>query len=235
MDDSPHSTPGSNGGATNGAHRSDPPRSGALRSGAPRSGAADGPIPVRNASIGDDALIRAVHQGDYAALGELFQRHQKALYGFLRARLFDASEADDLCQEVFLRCCKAQATFESPEQVRSWLIGIARNVLREYIRRQQRRREVGWTKLCLAADESSPPAESAFEDVAAHLPDCMENLGQNARDALEMHYRSRLRLAQIGQRLKRSEGAVKLLMYRARQALKDCLSSKTNCGLSDDE
>jgi RNA polymerase sigma-70 factor (ECF subfamily) len=38
-----------------------------------------------------------------------------------------------------------------------------------------------------------------------------------------MHYASRLRLIQISEQLKRSEGAVKLLLYRARQALKRCL------------
>jgi RNA polymerase sigma-70 factor (ECF subfamily) len=50
-------------------------------------------------------------------------------------------------------------------------------------------------------------------------------LGQSARQALEMYYASRLRLAEIGQQLKRSEGAVKLLMFRARQALRRCLDT----------
>jgi RNA polymerase sigma-70 factor (ECF subfamily) len=59
-------------------------------------------------------------------------------------------------------------------------------------------------------------------------------LGQNARDALEMHYRGRMRLAAIGERLRRSEGAIKLLMFRARQALKNCINSKVGCKLEGD-
>jgi RNA polymerase sigma-70 factor (ECF subfamily) len=41
-----------------------------------------------------------------------------------------------------------------------------------------------------------------------------------------MRYRGNLKLAAIGQKLHRSEGAVKLLMFRARQALKHCLDVK---------
>jgi RNA polymerase sigma-70 factor (ECF subfamily) len=55
------------------------------------------------------------------------------------------------------------------------------------------------------------------------LPVCLQSLGQSARQALELHYASRLRLADIGDHLKRSEGAVKLLLFRARQALRRCL------------
>jgi RNA polymerase sigma-70 factor (ECF subfamily) len=41
-----------------------------------------------------------------------------------------------------------------------------------------------------------------------------------------MRYHSKLRLQEIGKRLCRSEGAIKLLMFRARQALRLCLDKK---------
>ena len=48
----------------------------------------------------------------------------------------------------------------------------------------------------------------------------------SARQALNLRYEGSLRLAEIGRRLHRSEGAIKLLMFRARQALRDCLDNK---------
>jgi RNA polymerase sigma-70 factor (ECF subfamily) len=69
--------------------------------------------------------------------------------------------------------------------------------------------------------------------MVGHLPHCIETLGGSARDALDMYYRSRMRLVQIGERLRRSEGAVKLLMYRARQTLKNCLSRKCDSPARD--
>jgi RNA polymerase sigma-70 factor (ECF subfamily) len=112
------------------------------------------------------------------------------------------------------------------ESLRAWLLGIARNVLREHIRTVQRRREVAWTEMCLELDELVQHNVSHGNEALDHLPVCLDSLGRSAREALEMRYRSRLRLGEIGTLLRRSEGAVKLLMYRARQALRNCLDRK---------
>jgi RNA polymerase sigma-70 factor (ECF subfamily) len=174
----------------------------------------------------DDQLVYAAQAGDERAFEILVERHQRPVYGYFRARVLVADDAEDLCQEVFMRCFQMPVTFEAPVMVRPWLMGIARNVLREHIRKLTRRREVAWSSLCLDIDESSEPADDLYDDVVGHLPGCIETLGGSARDALDMYYRCRMRLAEIGERLRRSEGAVKLLMYRARQALKQCLTRK---------
>jgi RNA polymerase sigma-70 factor (ECF subfamily) len=127
---------------------------------------------------------------------------------------------------VFLRCYQGRAKLEQADSLRAWLLGIARNVLREHIRLVQRRREVAWTELCLELDELVQSDPAAGDEALDHLPGCLDSLGRSAREALEMRYRARQRLADIGRMLHRSEGAVKLLMYRARQALKNCLDRK---------
>jgi hypothetical protein len=50
--------------------------------------------------------------------------------------------------------------------------------------------------------------------------------GKADRQALTPHYHGNLSLSLIGEKLCRSVGTVKLLMFWARQALKQCLSSK---------
>jgi len=174
----------------------------------------------------DHELVLSAQRGDRAAFAQLIQRHQQAVFAFLRARLLEPSDAEDLCQEVFLRCYSAKAHFDSPEMVRHWLYGIARNLLREHIRRYKRRREVTWTELCLDLETFGGADDGLWDDYTSHLPDCMEGLGPSARDALDLYYRERKRLLEIGDLLRRSEGAVKLLLFRARQALKMCLSGK---------
>jgi len=174
-----------------------------------------------------ETLVERAQRGDRAAFEEIVQKNQGAVYGYLRARLIQPSDAEDLTQEVFLRCYTGWARFERSSLIRPWLIGIARNLLREHSRKVKRRKEVAWTELCLELEELLPVGEEqTYEDVLAHLPNCMESLGESARQALDLRYAVKLRLADIGQRLKRSEGAVKLLMFRARQALKHCLDSK---------
>src|SRR4029434_3714468 len=137
------------------------------------------------------------------------------VYGFLRARLIEPADAEDLCQEVFLRCYLGREKLSRAAAVGPWLIGIARNILREHVRRVHRRKEVAWTELCLELDALASDPPSNHDEAFAHLPLCLESLGQSAREAIDLRYRRELRMAEIGTKLKRSEGAVKLLVHRA--------------------
>ena len=59
----------------------------------------------------DDQLVVAIQLGDTAALGTLFDRHRHVIYGYLRSRLLDPADAEDMCQEVFIRCLQANGQF----------------------------------------------------------------------------------------------------------------------------
>jgi len=180
----------------------------------------------RSAANPDAPLIQAVLDGDQEALAETILRHHAAVFAYLRARLLVAADAEDLTQEVFLRCLNGRATFRCSVRMRPWLIGVARNVLREHVRRQSRSRQVAWTEICLELDQLDGREAQVDADAVEHLGGCLEALGPSAREALELRYRGQMQLAEIGQKMHRSEGAVKLLMYRARQALRCCLDRK---------
>lgn len=178
-------------------------------------------------STSEQALIDQWRGGDAAAFAAIIEGHQRAIFGYLRARLMQATDAEDMTQEVFLRFHLAQARFDSSNLIRPWLLGIARNLLREHVRSVRRRKEVAWTELCLELETVLPLDPHAADDALTHLPVCLENLGPSARQAIELKYRSEQKLADIGKQLHRSEGAVKLLVHRARQALRDCLEQKS--------
>ncbi len=106
-----------------------------------------------------------------------WKRHQRVVYGYLRARLLQPSDAEDLTQEVFLRCYSARARFDSSAMIGPWLIGIARNLLREHARKSKRRREVAWTELCLEAEQPSKPASETADERLSLLTGCLDSLG----------------------------------------------------------
>lgn len=199
------------------------------------------PEQLRRAS--DHDLAVCAQRGDREAFGELVERHQRTVYGYVRARLVQAGDADDLTQEVFVRAYIGRARFDASSMVLPWLLGIARNVLREYVRAARRRKQIeaAWTEICLELDEAAAAgshlqqeAEQSWTQMfAVHLPECLEQLGPSVRQAIDMRYAGRMRLAEIGARLKRSEGAAKLLLFRARQALRHCLEQRVRA--SQDE
>lgn len=174
----------------------------------------------------DKALIERLLRGDRSAFETIVLEHQATIFGYLRARLMQPSDAEDLTQEVFLRFYTSRLRFDPSNLIRPWLLGIARNLLKEHARKTKRRKEIAWTRLCLELEELLDAEDQTYEDVVGHLPGCMEGLGESAREAIELRYTCNMPLLEIGHRLHRSEGAVKLLMFRARQALKYCLQSK---------
>jgi len=163
---------------------------------------------------------------DRATFAEVYRGNYAAVHGYLRARLLNRSDAEDLCQEVFLRAYRGLHRYDSALSVRPWLVGIGRNVLREHVRRVRRRREVAWTELCLELEESVE-SEGLYEDVLHFLPVCTVRLGESAQQAITWHYMGGQKLQEIAGRLGKSLGAVKVLMVRARQALRRCIQSYT--------
>ena len=180
-------------------------------------------LPLTQSISEDQRLLRKLHKGERSALELIVERHQMTVYGYLRARLLEPADAEDLCQEVFLRCFSGKVKFERATDLRPWLIGIARNVLREHVRSKVRSKEVAWTELCLKLDALTADQPAQQHAAIEHLPACLQGLGPSAREALDLRYGASLALAEIGAKLRRSEGAVKLLIFRARQALRSCL------------
>ena len=175
---------------------------------------------------GDAESMLLAAAGDHAAFASIVSEHQGAVYGYLRARLLQDTDVEDLTQEVFVRCYQGLSRFDPDMSVRPWLFGIARNLLREHLRKLKRRKEVAWTGLCLDLESVVEPQPDLHDEALEHLPTCVDGLGDSAKTALNLHYGGKMRLAKIGEKLRRSEGAIKLLMFRARKALRSCLGGK---------
>ena len=116
--------------------------------------------------------MEQLRRGDRSAFALVIERNQRSVYGYLRARLQQASDADDMMQEVFLRFYVSQARFDSTALIRPWLLGIARNLLREHVRDVKRRKEVAWTELCLDCSGTGwgPCTPSAHLHAVASAP-----------------------------------------------------------------
>jgi RNA polymerase sigma-70 factor (ECF subfamily) len=91
----------------------------------------------------DEELLAACGEGDAAALGALFDRHHRAVFRFLsRLNGSHGSDLDDLVQTTFLQVRSASRHFARKASVRTWLLGVAANVVRHHLRGEARRRRL---------------------------------------------------------------------------------------------
>jgi RNA polymerase sigma factor (sigma-70 family) len=75
----------------------------------------------------DDRLMVAVQAGDLSRLGDLFERHHRALFQFFLRLTGDSQASEDLVQDVFLRMLRYRATYQPGSQMRTWMYRLARN------------------------------------------------------------------------------------------------------------
>ena len=93
------------------------------------------------AAASDDALVAGCAAGKNAALGELFDRHNVAIYRFLTRMLGGGHpDLDELVNETFLNVHRSAAKFRGHSSVKTWITAIAANVARHHIRGETRRR-----------------------------------------------------------------------------------------------
>lgn len=93
------------------------------------------------AELSDRALVSAVAEGDQAALGALYDRFQRDVYRFV-AHLArnDQGSVDDLVQTTFIEAHRSAPRFRGDSAVKTWLFGIAANLVRHHVRSEQRGR-----------------------------------------------------------------------------------------------
>ena len=105
--------------------------------------------------VPDEALVEAMAHGDRDALGTLYDRHHALVWRFVARTLGPRGpEAADVVQSTFLEAWKSAPRFAGRSSARSWLLGIANNLVRRHIRDGTRRRAA----LTLLAAESTGPA-----------------------------------------------------------------------------
>ena len=170
--------------------------------------------------MNDGDLIRAIRGGDRAALTTLYQRHVRAVWRYVHSHLsWDREETEDVVSETFLAAIGTIRTFD-PQRgtVSGWLLGIARNKLRDHFRRARRAVSCETAGASAATDVDSGGPDGSL--VAAETRDAvirtLHTLDDEERLALEWKYVESLSVREIAERLGRSEKAVEAILYRAR-------------------
>lgn len=159
--------------------------------------------------------MERVQGGDGEAYRALLDDIGPAVLHFLRRRIVNAADVDDVYQEVFIALHRARHTYQPSRPLEPWLFAIARNVAADFRRRQRTRalREV--------LVESIPErGAEADRDLQPELARALDALPPGQREALTMLKFEGLSVAEAAARAGTTTGALKVRAHRAYRALK---------------
>lgn len=171
----------------------------------------------------DDDLVMAIGNGDPGALAVLFQRHYGRVHSFCYRMIGDATTADDLAQESFVRVLRNASSFEGRAAFTTWLYRLVRNVCLNHIdaesRRTARERKAS---IDPAHARSRSPAVSDLDDDerVATLREALYSLPPAYREVLVLSRYQGHSYAEIAELCETTVGAIKVRAHRAMRELR---------------
>jgi RNA polymerase sigma-70 factor (ECF subfamily) len=190
--------------------------------------------PQRNHEEGlrdESDLVRAAQAGEAGAFAEIVKRYQRAVYRVAYGLTRNASDADDLAQETFVRAYRAIGRFRVGEPMFPWLARIATNQALSLFRKRKRRPETPLEPLIESGQQwgvADDPAEHLAErEKQKHLQEAFEELKPEHRAVLVLRVVEELSYEDIARTLHVPVGTVMSRLSRARTELRTRLATRT--------
>jgi len=171
----------------------------------------------------DAQLLEAWRAGDKASGSDLFERYFEPVSRFFVNKL--AEDPDDLVQETFLACLRGRDRVRDTGRFRSYLFGVACNVLRAHLRR----------RLDLPLPEEGEDQPCAFDlspgpSTALHaregerlLLDALRRIPLDLQIMLELHYWEAMKTDEMAATLSLPPGTIRGRLQRGRARLMEAL------------
>jgi RNA polymerase sigma-70 factor (ECF subfamily) len=175
--------------------------------------------------LSDTEAIARAQNGDASAYGVLVKNHESAAFRAALLILRDASSAEDVAQEAFVRAYRELGRFRAGESFRPWLLRIVTNLALNEKRSATRRIAL----FDRAGRQWSPAFEPALDeqvaanDEAATLWRAIDRLDERDRLVLYLRYFLELDEKEMAQAIGKPAGTVKSRLFRASRRLRELI------------
>jgi RNA polymerase sigma-70 factor (ECF subfamily) len=182
--------------------------------------------------LGLENVIERAQGHDAEALGEIYSRYVRRVFGLCRYMLNSRESAEDATSEVFLKLQRAIDSYDSSIPFPRWLLRVAGNQCIDALRRRQRGLKVfveveGGAAVIEASSEPSPLGAVISKQERAQVRDTIARLPENYRVPLVLRYYGELSYDEIAQELSLKRNYVAALIFRAKQELRRRLAPRS--------
>lgn len=176
-------------------------------------------------SAADTLLVRESLAGNRGAFRDIVVRYQSLICALAYSGTGNVARSEDIAQETFVAAWRQLGTLRDPAALRSWLCGIARNVINNTRRRSARdpveQAEPLESASAVPGADPSPPVAAMRADEAALIWDALARLPETYREPLVLYHREHRSVQQVAEALELSEDAVKQRLSRGRALLQE--------------
>ena len=145
-------------------------------------------------------------------LEEVMKHYQTMVFRLAYSYTRSRSDAQDICQEVFLRYFCRRPPFTSEEHRRAWLLRVTVNRCKSHL-------SSWWVRRTVPLDDRIPMPEPEYQE----LDEVLRQLPEKDRLVIHLFYYEDCTTREIARMMHCTEGAVRTRLTRARQRLGDLL------------
>lgn len=172
--------------------------------------------------MSDDALVDEIHSGSTLAFGVLMKRYEKLVYRIAFDHAKNPHCAMDITQNVFLKAHKNLSSYSESGVFKAWLMRITYNECISWFRQQKNERMTDELTAVntpvLRAVQVDEVARQEYQDIIVTE---LRKLSSKQRLAVSLRYFEGFSLREISTVLNSSEGAVKSILFRSLEKLRN--------------
>ena len=165
---------------------------------------------------------QAVMATTACSLASMYDQYHKNVYNYIAFRINNHHDAEELASDVFVKAIQGWKSYDRTFSMEGWLIGIAKNVVTDYLRKTMHRKFLTFDSILeLVSADKQPEEVVVINEESKTLMSAMVKLRDKERQILSMKFATELKHSEIATILKISESHVGVTVYRAINKLKN--------------
>ncbi|MCL2574452.1 MAG: sigma-70 family RNA polymerase sigma factor [Defluviitaleaceae bacterium] len=151
----------------------------------------------------------------------MYHQYHKSVYNYIAFRINNHHDAEELASDVFVKAIQGWKSYNQNFPLEGWLIGIAKNVVTDYLRKTMRRKILPFEDIVeLVSAEKQPEEVVVINEESKKLMSAMVILRDKERQILSMKFATELKHSEIAEILNISESHVGVTAHRAMTKLR---------------
>lgn len=168
-------------------------------------------------------IISLIVKGDTRAFSFLVEKYQNLIFHVVRRILPGQMDAEDVCQEVFVKIYKSIGTFKQNSKLSTWIARIAYFTALNHLKKNKRYDTYDDLEITLTIESpvDGPDDILIKKNTAAHVNRMIAKLPEQYRLILTLFHLEEFSIEEIHETTGIPKGTIKSYLFRARKMLKD--------------